>query len=500
MNARVRRRDFLRTMGLGAATLAAPAAVSRAAGAKPTNPNIVFIMADDMGYGDLACQNPETKIPTPNMDRLAAQGVRFTDAHSGSAVCTPTRYGVVTGRYSWRTRLKRGVLGGYSPPLIEKGRTTVAALLKQHGYATACVGKWHLGLDWARRAGVKGARHKPNVDFARPIAFGPVNVGFDYFFGIAASLDMPPYVYIENDRAVAVPTRITREGGRQGLTAEGFKARNVLPDITRKCVAWIDQHARKSTGQPFFLYFPLTAPHTPVVPTDEFTGKSKAGAYGDFVVEVDWSVGEVMKALDRAAAAGNTLIVVTSDNGPERHMMKRKDDYHHDSSRPLRGMKRDAWDGGHRVPFIARWPGKIRPSSACGETICLTDLMATCAAIAGAELPNDAAEDSYSILPALLGRKLAKPIREATVHHSSRGEFAIRQGPWKLILCRGSGGNRYPSGPNAIKKADPPGQLYDMSKDIAERENLYRQRPEIVRRLTALLDKYKKQGRSRPLK
>ncbi|MFQ5928603.1 MAG: arylsulfatase [Acidobacteriota bacterium] len=511
MNVRMGRGWSLKTLGLSALVLSlggtcvAPSRPDQKASQE--TPNIVYILADDLGYGDLSCLNTESKIPTPNMDRLAADGMIFTDAHAGSAVCTPTRYGILTGRYAWRTRLKHGVLWGYSPRLIEPERMTVASLLKQHGYSTACVGKWHLGLDWHTADGKKlsDRSNEPGetVDFSKPVSGGPTDLGFDYFFGIPASLDMYPYLYIENDRVVELPSlRIEAsergKGGfwRAGPIAPGFKHIEVLPTIAEKAVGFIERHLQNSPDKPFFLYFPLTAPHTPVLPTEAFLGKSKAGKYGDFVVEVDWTVGQIVETVERLGISDNTLIIVTSDNGPERHMQARKKQYNHYSSYHFRGMKRDAWDGGHRIPFIVRWPGRIKPGSRTNETICLTDLMATVAEILGVTLPQGAGEDSYSILPAMLGKPLDSPMREATVHHSSRGEFAIRQGDWKLITCQGSGGNNYDTEPNAIKEDDPPMQLYNMAEDVGERKNLFTQNPEMVEHLSRILDDYKTSSRS----
>jgi len=496
------RRTFLTTIGAGAACLAVPgcAPVSRrSADRTPAQkPNIVFIMADDMGYGDLSCYGA-TKIKTPNMDSIAADGIRFTDAHSPSAVCTPTRYGVLTGRYCWRSKLKRGVLGGYSPALIDTNRLTVASLLKQQGYATACIGKWHLGLGSEKR-----------TDYNKPLVPGPNALGFDYFFGIPASLDMTPYCYVENDRPVAMPTEKIEAGKaeedgwwRAGAIAPGFKHVEVLPKLTEKAVDYIDAHAKKTPGKPFFMYFPLPAPHCPIAPADFVKGSSKAGGYGDFVVEVDWTVGQVIKALDRNKLAENTLIIVTSDNGSPARTKVKRDPYSmievfgHYPNGDLRGIKADIWDGGHREPFVARWPGKIPAKTTSNELICLTDLMATCAAIVGAELPENAAEDSYNILPALLGEKLDKPIRETIIHHSLSGVFAIRRGNWKLALGRGSGGF---SSPKSIKPkpGEPKGQLYNLKEDPKEAKNLWLDRPDIVDQLTKLLEKYKKQGHSRP--
>ncbi|MBC8469392.1 MAG: sulfatase-like hydrolase/transferase [Planctomycetes bacterium] len=498
------RRNFLKAAGIGIASLAMPGCANglqSGSGAADSNkPNIVFIMADDMGYGDLGCYNKKSKIPTPNMDRLAAEGMRFTDAHSPSAVCTPTRYGVLTGQYCWRSRLKSGVLGGYSPALIDTERMTVASMLKQYGYSTACIGKWHLGLGNAKK-----------TDYDKPLVPGPNALGFDYFYGIPASLDMTPYCYIENERPVEKPTLTIEEGKasedgwwRAGAIAPGFKHVEVLPKLTEKAVKYIDDHTKTSPDKPFFMYFPLPAPHCPIAPADFVKGKSKAGGYGDFVVEVDWTVGQVVKALQRNGLTGNTLIFLTSDNGsPGRTKIKRDpysiiEIYGHYPNGDLRGIKADAWDGGHREPFIARWPGRIPAGTTNDEIICLTDLMATCAAIVGAKLPENAAEDSFNILPALSGHKLNKPIREAIVHHSSIGIFSIRQGKWKLILGLGSGGFTKPQRVEP-EPGGPAGQLYNLEDDLAESNNLWSKHPEIVERLTKLLEKYKEQGRTRPI-
>lgn len=500
MRDNIDRRDFLRVVSMSMASLTLPASKLLARGHGSKKPNIVFIMADDMGYGDLGCYNKNSKIPTPNMDALATEGIRFTDAHSPSAVCTPTRYGVLTGRYCWRSRLKKGVLGGYSPALIESGRMTVASLLKQHGYATACIGKWHLGLG-----------NNKKTDFDKPLVPGPNAVGFDYFYGISASLDMTPYCYIENDRPTKRPTLTVKEGKstedgwwRAGAIAPGFKHVEVLPKLTEKAVEYIDNHAAQSPDTPLFMYFPLPAPHCPIAPADFVKGRSEAGGYGDFVFEVDWTVGQVVKALDRNGLADNTLIIITSDNGSPGRTKAKRDPYSiielygHYPNGKLRGIKADVWDGGHREPFIARWPGKIPAGTTDDELVCLTDLMATCAAIVGDKLPRNAGEDSYDILPALLGQKRAEPIREAIVHHSLSGIFCIRQGKWKLILGRGSGGFSSPRSYKP-KQGEPEGQLYNMQDDRAESKNLWSEHPEIVEHLTNLLEKYKQQGYSRPL-
>ena len=478
------RRSFLQTVGAGTAALSM-SFLSCNTNPK-SRPNIVYILADDMGYGDLTCLNKDSKIPTLNMDRIANEGVIFTDAHSGSAVCTPTRYGIMTGRYSWRGKLKKGVLWGYSPSLIESGRMTVASLLKQHGYATACIGKWHLGL---------GSDEK--TDYSKPLHPCPNDLGFDYFFGIPASLDMEPYLYIENDHAYEQPTEQTpgstreQEGfWRAGPIAPGFKHVNVLPDLTNKAVEVVDKHARENKDKPLFLYFAMTAPHTPWVPNDSFRSKSNVGKYGDFVLQVDQTIGQVIKVLEEHAMLDNTLFIVTSDNGSDARFIDPT--YDHDANYVFRGQKSDVWDGGHHIPFIARWPERIKAGTVSNELTCLTDLLATAAAIVGADLPEDAGEDSYNILPAMEGRKTDTPIRETVVHHSVDGMFAIRRGDWKLIFGRGSGGWT-----DKGKMTDPPGQLYHLGDDIEEKNNLFNEKPDIVKQLTALLDKVKQEGRSR---
>jgi arylsulfatase A len=450
-------------------------------------PNIVYILADDLGYGDVHCLNPERgKIATPNLDRLAKEGMRFTDAHSGSAVCTPTRYGILTGRYAWRTRLQSGVLMGFSPPLIDAGRLTVPQLLKHERYRTACIGKWHLGLTF----GVTGTGTN---DLTQPIQNGPTTRGFDYYFGISASLDMPPFAFIENDRFTETPS-VEKEWLRKGIAAPGFEAVDVLPTLTRKAVDYIGGAAAEK--EPFFLYLALTAPHTPIVPTQEWQGRSGLNAYGDFVMQTDWSVGQVLEELDKSGLAGNTLVIFTSDNGcsPSANVqeLERKGHY---PSYIFRGYKADIWDGGHHIPFLARWPGKIEPGSVSEQLICLTDLMATCADLLRTKLPTGAGPDSVSILPALLGRA-TKPLRDAVVHHSINGSFAIRQGTWKLDLCPGSGGWSAPKPGSAAAKKLPRVQLYDMAADISERDNLETDQPNIVRRLTRQLQHYVAEGRS----
>ena len=479
--------------------------------AAPNPPNIVYILADDLGYGDLGCYQKRSKIPTPNLDRLAAEGMRFTDAHSPSSVCTPTRYALMTGRYAWRSRLKAGVLAPWGEPLIEPGRLTVATLLRQQGYRTACFGKWHLGWQWPTRDNQR-ARSGPdhalsNVDFSRKVTDGPITRGFDTYFGVDLP-NYPPYCFIENDHTVGIPSEpSTPEFNRPGPMLPGWKWVDVFPEVTRRAVRFIDDASKAAPRRPFFLYFPMTAPHFPVVPSAEFRGKSEAGDYGDFVVQVDAAVGQVLDALKRAGVAGETIVIFTSDNGPEitnevrigAYDRIRK--YDHASMGELRGAKRDAWEGGHRVPFLVRWPGQVPAGTVSDETICHVDLMATLAAVLGMKLPADAGEDSFNLLPAWITEKGDKRIREATVHHSGSGHFAIRQREWVLIDFRTGDDNREPDWfkqERGYTPHDQPGELYNLGTDRAQRHNLYATEPAEVRELKALLQRYKQSGRSAP--
>jgi arylsulfatase A-like enzyme len=480
-----------------------------------SNPNIVFILADDLGYGDVSCLNPQGRIVTPNLDRLAAAGMVFTDAHSPSSVCTPTRYGILTGRYAWRSRLSAGVQGGHSPPLIEPTRLTVAALLKGHGYHTAVIGKWHLGMNWPLKPdkpkfgdGIENGADGWNVDFTRPITDGPTSRGFDHYFGISGSLDMVPYTFIADDRVTVVPTvdkefpmMAGRDAGatRKGPAAADFEALDVLPTLTSKAVEYIGRCAADArAGRPLFLYLPLASPHTPIAPKETWQGKSALNPYADFVMATDAAVGEVLDALASHGLAENTLVVFTSDNGCSP--MANFDELSaggHNPNYLFRGHKADVFEGGHRVPLIVRWSQTVAADSQCDQTVCLTDLMATCAEIVGDELPNDAGEDSVSWLAALQSRA-ERPLREAVVHHSANGSFAIRQGKWKLALCPDSGGWSEPT-PGSNEAARLPAvQLYDLSTDLGERRNLAGEHPEVVARLTALLESYVARGRSTP--
>jgi arylsulfatase A len=462
--------------------------------AADSKPNIVFILADDMGYGDPGCFNPQSKIPTPNIDRLASEGMRFVDAHAAGAVCVPSRYGLLTGRYPFRNR---GVRNPANGALIEPGRPTIATVLRERGYATGMIGKWHLGFD--------GGDH---FDFAAPLRGGPIDHGFDTFFGQHASLDIPPYFYIDQDRCVEIPTAdiaahssadwspIQGAFWRAGKIAPSYKHADVLPTYTRKAVEYLESRGKPSVaGKPFFFYIAFTAPHTPWVPMEQFRGKSMGGLYGDFVAQVDDAVGQVLAAIDRAGLSRNTLVIFTSDNGPVWYPEDVKK-FGHSAAGNWRGMKGDAWEAGHRMPFIARWPGKIAAGTESKQTICFTDMMATFASVAGRPLAADVGEDSYDLLPLLLGRQIAGPLREATVSESSQGVLAIRQGDWKLIPHLGSGGFTRPATVRPTP-GGPIGQLYNLQEDPQETNNLYGREPAIVKRLTALLEKYRREPSAR---
>lgn len=468
------------------------------------NPNIVFILADDLGIGDVSVFNEFSKIKTPNIDKIAQSGVMFTDAHSSSAVCTPTRYGILTGRYNWRSSLKSGVLNGFSEALIPTDRTTMAGMLKKKGYTTACIGKWHLGWNWNNIG--KG---RDSIDFTKPITNGPVNLGFDYFYGFSGSLDMPPYVYVENDRPTALPNRITvgnnispeKQGSDgsfwlEGLTASDFDHSECLPNLTRRAEKYIADQA--GSDKPFFLYLPLPAPHTPILPSVEFKGKSALNNYGDFVLMVDDVVAQVNQALKKHGLAENTILILTSDNGcspwADYPFLTEKG---HNPSYIYRGHKADLFEGGHRIPCVLQWPARIRKPHVINQTICLNDFMATFAEITGYRLAGNEAEDSFSLLPALLKPGYSKTIREATVHHSIKGSFAIRKGSWKLLLAPGSGGWSEPR-PGKEDVGLPPVQLYNLDSDPQEKENLAGKYPEKVDELTMLLKRYVSEGRSTP--
>jgi arylsulfatase A len=462
-------------------------------------PNILYILADDMGIGDVSALNPKCVWKTPNLDRLAADGRAFTDAHSASGVCTPSRYTLLTGRYSWRGSMKSGVLHGYDRPLIEPGRMTVAAFLKSHGYATAGVGKWHLGFEWA-----KSGPKLEDVDYTRPFTDGPMSRGFERYFGISASLDMPPYVYLDNDRVTAVPNgKVTNSPSprmwRAGPIAGDFRFEEVQPRFIEKAQGFLKDRASARDGKPFFLYLALASPHTPIVPTPAFQGRSKTNPYGDFVLQVDAAIGELLGTLDGLGMRTNTLVVFTADNGfaPAANLQELKG-FGHDPSAGFRGHKADLFEGGHRVPFIVRWPGQAPAGTRCGQTVGHLDLMATCAEILGVTLPENAGEDSVSVLPLIRGGNEPLTRRAGLVHHSSNGSFSIRQGRWKLLLVPDSGGWSFPQPGKGLTAGMPRFQLYDLEADPAETRNVMTEHPEEVARLGRALRKIIEDGRSTP--
>ena len=463
-------------------------------------PNVIFIMADDLGYGDLSCYGA-TRIQTPACDQLARQGMRFTDAHSPSAVCTPTRYGVLTGRYAWRGWLKNWVLFEQHPLLIEDGRLTMGEIFQHAGYKTGCVGKWHLG--WGEEMNPNlGTQPKP----------GPLEVGFDSFFGVPFSHNSRAswQVFVRDRKIVNLPPGQPYDS-KEAMKETTRKLQDTAIDLSREAVDFIEQHKEG----PFFLYYPTTNIHFPITPNDRFKGKTQAGIYGEFVVEFDWAVGQVLETLDRLGLAENTIVVVTSDNGGRPHKSMKD----HACNGPWRGEKRTIYEGGHRVPLVVRWPGHIRPGAVSDETVCLTDFFRTFANLVDYPVPENAGEDSYDLTDLLLGRPYDQPLREATVHHSVSGQFAIRQGDWKLI--EGSGNGDYPyketGGIDVVTrqpvrdpdtnqwlkldyfnlKSDGKYQLFNLKDDPAEKRDLSDQNPEKVRELKTLLDRYRDSGRSR---
>ena len=486
------------------------ASLASLSAAEKSKPNIVVIYTDDQGYGDMSALNPQSKFQTPNLDRIAHEGMIFTDGHSADTVCTPSRYALLTGRYSWRTSLKSDVLGAEGDCLIAKGRMTVASLLKENGYRTAMFGKWHLQMKFP---GSKGKR-----DWTQPITDGPNEHGFDHYFGIPASMNFGVLTFLENTRVTEAPSLWTRKKQVQGQksfrflppyesepkskgdleVAPGFRDDICLKVCTEKTVDYIESHAASAkAGKPFFIYLPLISPHLPHCASPEFVGKSKVGAYGDFMLETDYRVGQVLDALDKHGLTQNTLVFLSSDNGAENGYDKRLEEYQHASNGAFKGGKRDIYEGGHRVPFVMRWPAVIKAGRTCDEPVGQNDLLATCAEIIGAKLPAHAGEDSQSLLPALRGDDYARPLRGPLIHHSSSGHFSIREGRWKLNLFRGSGGSLKPAFIES-KPGEPPFELYDMKNDWRETTSVYEQHPDVVTRLKTMATKFVLEGRSTP--
>ena len=463
--------------------------------ARPNSqPNVIVIYTDDQGFGDASCLNSESKFQTPNIDRLAREGMTFTDGHCSDTVCTPSRYGLLTGRYSWRTELKKGVFGAERECLIEDGRMTLASLLRDNGYSTAMVGKWHLGMDFP------GTNAKDR-DWSQPVRDMPLDKGFDYFWGIPASMNYGVLAWFEGRHAAVPPTLFTRKKPNAIAisdyrimppyedaamkpndleTAPDFVDSECLTRFTDKAIDWVQSKAQAARGgNPFFLYLPYTSPHKPVIPVDRFKGKSEAGAYGDFMLETDWHIGRLLQLLDDEHLAENTLVFFSSDNGPENTFSKRIELFEHHSSGVYRDGKRSIYEGGHRVPFIVRWPTRVKAGSRCDVPVCQTDLLATLAEINTTELPGNAGEDSTSFLSSLLGQTHHRP---AVIHHASNGRFAVRDGRWKLVM-------------QWRKKSQ---ELYDLEADPAEKNDVRSNHPDVAARLQQTITEIVRNGRSSP--
>lgn len=499
-----------------------------------TKPNIVFILADDLGYGDVACYNSESKVPTPHLDQLAVDGMRFTDAHSPSTVCTPTRYSIMTGQMAFRLNYPGVFTGVGGPSLIAKDRLTLPGMLRDKGYETAMFGKWHIGMTFLDKDGKMIHARQPaqntnrtikinpgveavrRIDYSRAVPDSPIHRGFDHFFGtVCCPTTDWLYAFMDGDRIPIPPTKLLDKSSlpkhawsfdcRQGLIAPDFDHEEVDMVFLKKSLEFLDKHSKEYPEKPFFLFHSLQAVHLPSFPGKDFHGKTQAGPHGDFIFEFDYIVGQLLQKLESLGLTENTLVIVTSDNGPEvGTVINMREKYQHNGARPWRGMKRDNWEGGHRVPMIVRWPGKVEAGSISDQTVCLTDMMATCAAIVDTKLPNDAAEDSFNILPILLG-KTKEDIRDFTLHQTMSLKLAIRNGDWKYLDHKGSGGNNYGRGKlkrlNLTDKApDAPGQLYNMKSDPGETTNLYFKHPEIVKKLKNQLEQFKKSGRSAPVR
>ena len=500
--------------------LALTVAVTSVGAAEPTGAagklNIVILYADDLGYGDVRCYNPERgKIPTPNIDGLAAQGMRFTDAHSSSGVCTPSRYALLTGRHHWRDF--HGIVNSFGPSVFKPERLTLPEMLQAKGYATAAIGKWHLGWDWdaIRKPGAKplgtgrNAAWGPEAfDWSKAIPGGPLAHGFDHYFGDTV-INFPPYCWIEDDKVVRAPDRMMdtgtwkaiKEGNwecRPGPMVTGWDPYQNVPEITRRGVKYI--HAQKGSAKPFFLYFAYPSPHAPIIPNDEFDGKSKAGPFGDFVHETDHSIGQLLQALKDSGQADNTIVIFSADNGPERYAYARDAKFGHWSSYPLRGLKRDLYEGGHRVPMIVKWPGVTRPGIVCDALVSQIDVMATLAAALGYELPDNAAEDSHNLLPLLKGD--IEAVRTTHVHNTNKDHYAIRHGDWLLIDTRTgyvSGADKEWEARHGYKSSGTsPGELYNLKTDLSQKHNVAAEHPDKVAELKALLKKIREQGHSAP--
>jgi len=476
-----------------------------AASASASNPNILILYADDLGFGDLGCYNPGSKIPTPNLDRLAASSARFIDGHSSSGICTPSRYALLTGRHHWRDF--HGIVGAMGKSVFKPDRVTMAQMLKEKGYSTAAIGKWHLGWDW------EAIRTKPGngpdcFDWSKAIPDGPLAHGFDHYFGDTV-INFPPYAWIQDDRMAQIPDTMMsdkswpkiKEGNwecRPGPMVTGWNPYEVLPTLGNKAVQYIE--SRKGKDEPFFLYFAFPSPHAPIIPNDEFDGKSKAGPYGDFVVETDHVAGRILDALEKAGLAENTIVVFSADNGPEHYAYERDAKFDHWSTYPLRGLKRDIYEGGHHVPYMIRWPGLTKPGEVKDALVSQIDLFATFAAALDYNLPRNVAEDSHNMLPYLQGK--SEIVRTSHVHNTNPNAYAIREGDWLLINAKTgtvskNGVNQWEERHGYPADDGLPVELYNLKDDIGQRKNLAAAYPDKVHAMQALLKKIQDDGRSR---
>ncbi len=496
----------MKTLSLVALSVLASLQLVRAAADRP---NIVILYADDMGYGDLAIQNPESKIRTPHLDRLAREGLRFTDAHSSSGVCTPSRYAMLTGRFHWRKF--HGIVNSFGPPSFDAAELTLPELLKSAGYRTACIGKWHLGWNWDAIKRPGAAPHPKNgyapgdFDWTRRIPGGPLDHGFDYYFGDDVP-NFPPYAWFENDRVITTPTEPltitpqTAEGNweaRPGPMTKGWDFHAVMPRLTERAVGWLRE--QRGSKQPFFLYFPFTSPHAPIVPSPEFAGKSKAGGYGDFMEQTDDTVGRVLAELAAGGFAENTIVIFSADNGPEQYAYPRIQKFGHRSAGPLRGLKRDLWEGGHRVPFVVRWPAVVPKGTVTSALCSQVDLMATIASAAGLGLPPDAAHDSHDLLPVWKSPGSASP-RRTIVHNTNAAGYAVRHDQWLLVAAKSGAVSRVPEWfdpAHGYAPNDQPGELYDLAADLGQRRNLFSAEPAKVAELQAMLAQVRAKGQVR---
>lgn len=479
-------------------------------------PNIVIIYADDLGFGDLSCQNPESKIITPHLDKLASEGMRFTDAHSSSGICSPSRYALLTGNYHWRRQ--HGIVNSFGSPFFKEGEFTIATMLKSQGYSTAAIGKWHLGWNWdaVKKPGAKPVKQGKKTsygpeafDWTKPVPGGPLDRGFDYYFG-DGTINFPPYCWMENDKVLNAPTEMldlkgmkTKEGNwefRPGPMVKDWNPYDVLPTLCKKSVEFIKN---QSADKPFFLYFALPSPHAPIIPNDEFDGKTKAGPYGDFVFQSDYVAGQVLNALKEKGLEENTLVIFSADNGPEKYAYPRIQNFDHYSMGNLRGLKRDIYEGGHRVPFILKWPGKVKPGSISNEVINQVDIMSTVAEIIGYKLSNEVAVDSYNILPVITGKSYKSPLREATIQNTNKNMYAVRKGNFVLVNAytgQHSGAPAWYHQKSGYPKPDKKVkfQLFDLSSDVGQKKDISSENPEKVKEMQAILERYRNSGRSIP--